>query len=145
MPSVSVDLLVASVHFSPGITLVPRKAPIAGCFVPDAKPFPQSLPPFVSLIRRRSLFRAAKRVRDTAVRCKRSKSPLSPQSRHEATHQRSDGHLPTRLTGQRRAPESADQYVRNLKFHFRFLKRKHAARTPEQAGWARRESVGALM
>lgn len=70
MPSVSVTVLGASVHFSPGITLVPRKAPIAGCFVPEAKPFPQSLTPFFSLIRRCSLFRAAKRVRDAAVRCK---------------------------------------------------------------------------
>src|SRR4029453_4231756 len=53
MPSVSVAQLVASVHFSHGSTLVPRKAPIAGCFVPDAKPFPQiALPPLFSLIRR---------------------------------------------------------------------------------------------
>src|SRR4029453_13697788 len=53
MRSVSVPLLFASVHFSHGSTLVPRKAPIAGCFVPDAKPFPQiALPPLFSLIRR---------------------------------------------------------------------------------------------
>src|SRR5882672_8960373 len=71
MPSVSVALLVASVHFSHGDTLSPRKAPIAGCFVPDAKPFPQSrYRRFSPLSGGRSLFRAAKRVRDPAARCK---------------------------------------------------------------------------
>jgi hypothetical protein len=145
MPSVSVAVLVASVHFSPGSTLVPRKAPIAGCFVPDAKPFPQSLPPFFSLIRRCSLFRAAKRVRDPAERCKPSKSAIitTGVSRGDAPALRQSP--PTGLTGERRAPDIVDQYVRNLKFHCRFLKRKHAARTPEHAGWACRESVDALM
>jgi len=41
MLCVSEAQLVAGVHFSHGSTLVPRKAPIAGLFVPDAKPFPQ--------------------------------------------------------------------------------------------------------
>jgi hypothetical protein len=49
------------------------------------------------------------------------------------------------LTCQRRAPDSVDQYVRNLKFHFRFLKRKHAALTPEHVGWACHDSDDRLM
>jgi hypothetical protein len=103
MPSVSVTELVASVHFSPGITLVPRKAPIAGCFVPDAKPFPQSRPPFFSLIRRCSLFRAAKRVRDPAVRCKPSKSAIITRS-HVTRRRTSAPTVATApLTGQRRS------------------------------------------